>query len=41
MARDELAWGMSESAGFYVQGALMGMLAFKYNDMSAIIGTDE
>ena len=33
--------GMSESAGFYVQGALMGTGAYKYNDLSAIIGTDE
>ncbi len=33
--------GMCGCCGFYVQGALMGVLAFKYNDMSAIIGTDE
>ena len=31
--------GMSGTAGFYVQGALMGTGAFKYNDLSAINGS--
>jgi len=33
--------GMSESGAFYIQGAIMGMLAFKYGDYSALIGKDE
>ena len=33
--------GMSESPAFYIQGAIMGMLAFKYGDYSALMGNDE
>jgi hypothetical protein len=33
--------GMSESPAFYIQGAIMGMLAFKYGDYSALMGSDE
>ena len=33
--------GMSESPAFYIQGAFMGMLAFKYGDYSDLMGSDE
>jgi hypothetical protein len=33
--------GMSESPAFYIQGAMLGMLAFKYGDYSALMGSDE
>ena len=33
--------GLSDAPAFYIQGALMGMLAFKYNDYSALMGGAE
>ena len=31
----------SESPAFFVQGAIMGLIAFKYGDYSILIGEDE
>jgi hypothetical protein len=33
--------GMSDSPAFYIQGAIMGMLAFTYGDYSGLMGKDE
>ncbi len=33
--------GISDSPPFYIQGAMLGILAFKYGDYSALMGSDE